>query len=242
MKKIHIGTSGFSYHHWHNGVFYPKDLKSGKELEYYVSQFDTVEINSSFYHLPSQKCFSGWYSRTPKAFVFSVKGSRFISHRKRLKDCQEPLKLFLERVGELKEKLGPILFQFSPTWEMNYGRLSDFLNLLPKDKRFTLEFRNPTWFNEKVFQLLKDFYVALTFSDTPNYPYVEGLTADFVYARLHGHEILYGSNYTPQQLKGWSEKTRGWTKGGLDVYIYFDNDAYGFAPKNALYLKKLLKL
>lgn len=239
MAELRIGTSGYTYGHW-RGVFYPQDLPYRDFLKWYAQHFDTVEINSSFYHLPREKTYENWYSLTPKNFLFALKASRFITHIKKLKNCQEPLEIFLERAKILKEKLGPILFQFPPSWKLNLERLEEFLKLIPKGLQTTVEFRHESWFTNEVYQTLGKFNAALTFADTPSYPLVETVTADFVYLRFHGHKELYASNYSEGKLKSWARKIHKWGKTVKKVYAYFDNDAWGFAVNNATRLKILL--
>lgn len=235
--KIFIGTSGWFYKHWLNGAFYPADLGAGRELEYYATKFSTVEINSSFYHNPREKTYKNWHRRTPRDFTFSLKGSRFISHILKLNTALEPLQDLIAGASLLEEKLGPILFQLPPNFEYNFDRLEKFTSLLPRDKRFTFEFRHQSWFTAKVYSLFSKNNIALTISDTPSYPLVVKSTADFVYIRLHGRERLYASRYTDEQLKEWAARIKRWLSLGKDVYCYFDNDAQAFAPKNALELK-----
>lgn len=240
--KFLIGTSGWSYSHW-KGNFYPQNLNSAKFLDYYQTQFNTVEINSSFYHLPKQITFQNWYQKTAKNFIFSIKASKFITHTKRLKNCREPLNLFLERTKILKEKLGPILFQLPPMFKMNSQRLKEFLIMLSKTHQYAFEFRHPSWFSPEIYELLKKHNTALTIADTPHYPCVEKITADFCYLRFHGHQAIYASNYSNQELKIWQEKIKKWLKkfNLKQVYTYFDNDAHGFAPFNAHTLEKFLQ-
>lgn len=268
---IYIGTSGWSYPHW-RGLFYPADLPEREWLEFYADNFSTVELNASFYHLPKEETFRGWYERTPKDFIFAVKGSRFISHVKKMKDCQEPLGNLLKVAALLKEKLGPIFFQFPPSFKANRGRLESFLDLLsadassnPKglfsngerklasgasvksptlrvkrDWRFAFEFRHPSWFVDEIYDLLREANCALIASDTPRYPYEEVQTADFMYLRLHGHEQLYASSYSGEQLKEYAQKIRKWQRRG-DIFVFFDNDFNANAVKNAKELAKLLR-
>lgn len=238
----YIGTSGWSYDHW-QGLFYPQELSKGRWLEFYMQHFDTVELNTSFYRLPKKKTFVNWRERTPKNFIYSVKMSRYVSHIKRLLNPEESLPRFFESVSALKEKCGPILIQLPPSLKFNEERTENFLRVLTRDYssyRFTLECRNESWFLKPVYKLLKGYGVALCLADTPNCPYVEEITSDFIYIRLHGHEQLYASNYGDQQLEAWGVKIRGWNNEGMDVYVYFDNDANAYAPKNALGLKEIL--
>lgn len=236
-RKIFIGTSGWSYGHW-EGIFYPEDLKQNEKLVYYAQYFDTVEINSSFYHLHRPATYANWYKKTPKDFLFAVKGSRFISHVKKMNQPQEPLKNFFDSIKPLKEKQGPILWQFPPNFKLNLERLKNFIKFLNKKYKYTFEFRHESWFCQEVYNLFKKHNISLCLASTPSYPYEEVITANFVYCRLHGSKSLYASKYTPSELKEWAKKIKKWKK---TCYIYFDNDAQGYAVENALELKKLCK-
>ena len=241
---ILIGTSGYNYPHWWNGIFYPADLPQRKWLEFYAEHFDTVELNVSFYRLPSKEAFQNWYKRTPNRFSFGLKGSRFITHIKRLKECREPLSLLLEHASPLKEKLGVVLWQLPPRFRFQKERLEEFcvlLSTLPRSKliRHAFEFRDESWFCREAIQILEEFNFALCIAHGSGLPYMETVTSDFIYLRLHGGETLYGSNYSDQELKEWAAKIKGWEKRGKAAFVYFNNDAYGFAIKNALTLKKL---
>ncbi len=238
---IKIGTSGWSYPHWHNSVFYPEDISTEEELAYYTTKFDTVELNSSFYHLPKATTFQSWQETTPKDFVFSVKASRYITHNLNLKNAEEPLNKLVQNANSLGKKLGPILFQLSPRFRINFERLKNFLDILPKNQRFAFEFRHQSWFDPKVYGILRTYKGSLVFADTPDYPIVFERTTDFIYTRLHGHTELYKSNYTDTQLKDWADKIKHWEEDGNDVFVYFDNDAEGYAPQNALELRNMLK-
>jgi len=242
--KIYIGTSGWTYYHWY-GVFYPKELKSKDFLDFYVKFFNTVEINSSFYHLPRIKTFENWYKKTPPNFIFAVKVWRRITHIKSLKNSKSDFKLFFKRAESLKEKFGPLLFQFPPKFKAtreNVKRLNNFLKFLSENtkKHCSLEFRHPSWFDEKIYNLLKKYNIALCWADTPRYPYVEKITADYLYLRLHGHEILYGSKYTQEQIQTYARKIKKLPKKIKAVYVYFDNDSCGYAVENAQELIKAI--
>src|SRR3989338_5881748 len=158
--KCFIGTSGWSYDHW-AGVFYPPDLKTADRLNFYINHFNSVEINNTFYHLPTPSAFKSWKKIVPKNFICSLKGSRFITHMKKLKDPKEPLELFLERARLLKDNLGPILFQLPPHWRCNTERLKEFVKLLSSNIRFAFEFREPSWFNKEVYDILRENNIAL---------------------------------------------------------------------------------
>ncbi len=235
-----IGTSGFSYNHW-QGVFYPDGLSKSKWLEFYSENFDTVELNSTFYHLPKENTIKGWLRRTPENFIFSVKASKFITHVKKLKDAKESLNLFLQRAALFKNKLGAILLQLPPSLKKDTILLKDFLSILDKKYKYTIEFRNETWLSEDIFRILEEFNVAFCISDTPKYPYAEIVTADFTYIRLHGHTALYASEYTEKELKHYANLIKKWNLNGIYAFVYFDNDFEGYAVKNAKRLKELLK-
>ncbi len=197
LKGVYIGTSGYNYPHWWNGAFYPSDLPQKKWLEFYAEYYNTVELNVSFYRLPKKEVFQSWYRRTPKKFVFAVKGSRFITHIKRLKDCRERL-------------------------------------------RHTFEFRDESWFCNEAFRILEEFRFAFCIAHGSGLPFIEKITSTFTYLRLHGGEVLYGSDYSDKELKQWAGKIQDWRKKDKTVFVYFNNDAYGFAIKNGLQLKKII--
>jgi uncharacterized protein YecE (DUF72 family) len=242
---ILVGTSGYNYPHWWNGTFYPSDLPQKKWLEYYSEHFDTVELNVSYYRLPKKEVFESWYKRTPKKFVFAVKGSRFITHIKRLKDCREPLSLFLDHASPLKEKLGVVLWQLPPRFKFLKERFEEFcvlLSTLPRSKlrRHAFEFRDGSWFCNEAFRILEEFHFALCIAHGSGLPFSEKITSDFIYLRFHGGEVLYGSNYSDKELKQWAGKIQDWRKRNKTIFAYFNNDAYGFAVKNAHTLKKIV--
>ncbi len=237
--KIYIGTSGFFYPHW-KSLFYPESLPQKDWFAYYCQNFSTVEINSTFYHLPKKETFASWRKIAGKKFTFSIKGNRYLTHLKRLLSCQAPVKNFFEALEELGSGLGKevVLWQLPPKMPFDGLRLKKFLKILPKKHRFAFEFRNSSWINEKTFKILKQFEVALVFQDYSQWPVTCQVTTDFVYLRFHGKTSLYSSCYTEKELKFWAEKVRGWKNRGLDVYAYFNNDALGYAVKNAQQLIK----
>lgn len=242
MLKSYIGTSGYNYSHWSDGVFYPEELSQSKWLEYYSQFFNSVELNVSFYRLPSKKTFENWYKRTPEDFYFIAKGSRFITHIKKLSDCKEPLGLFLENSSGLKEKLSCILWQLPPRLKRDLVKLENFLKLLEgstKTTRQAFEFRNMSWFDKETYEVLKRYRVCLCIAHSHHWPCVKEITSDFLYLRFHGGEILYGSNYSEEELKEWADFVKS-TKI-KEIFAFFNNDAYGFAVKNALRFKELLE-
>jgi uncharacterized protein YecE (DUF72 family) len=242
MAKIYIGTSGFSYPHWENGLFYPETLPRSKQLEYYSDHFNTVELNSPFYRLPSTDLFANWAKRVRNNFIFSVKVSRYITHIKKLKECSEEWKTFFERASNLKDKLGPFLFQLPPSLKKDLPLLRDFVKMLSiyDDKcLFAFEFRNESWFDNEVYEFLRGYEnIAICSADSPRWPLNLELTGKFVYIRMHGGKVLYGSNYSDKELNIWAKRINKWLLQGLDVYCYFNNDFEGYAVKNA---KELLQ-
>lgn len=238
--KIFIGTSGFFYPHWRE-VFYPSDLPQKDWLKYYSQYFKTVEINSSFYHLPKKSTFEKWGKEAGSParqlagnFVFSIKGWRWITHIKRLKNCQEEIKKFFEALTGLTPNLkNIILWQLPPGMVFDEVRLKNFLVTLPPELRHAFEFRNASWLNNRVFDLLRQNKAAVVIQDFPEWPITEELTANFVYLRFHGRTSLYSSCYTGRQLVSWAGKIKEWQKRCLDIYVYFNNDALGHAVKNA---------
>jgi len=238
-KKIHIGTSGWNYKHW-RGNFYPEDLKSSDWFEYYVKHFLTVEINNSFYQLPEKKTFEKWRRSVSENFVFSVKASRYITHMKKLKDPQQPVSNFIYNVKELQDRLGPVLFQLPPRWNMNAERLQAFISQLPDKFRYTFEFRDDSWWHPDVYKILKDANMALCIFDLAGTLSPKEITADFVYVRLHGPGAAYEGKYNSKTLTGWAGAFSAWEKQGKEIFCYFDNDQKGYAAQNALELAQML--
>lgn len=243
-SRVFIGTSGWNYKHWRH-VFYPPELTTSRWLDYYVHYFDTVEINNTFYQLPARSVFENWRTATPDNFVFVVKANRFITHMKKLADPELTVANFLANASGLKEKLGLVLFQLPPFWKVNLPRLENLVKWLTSQKiiagtKFALEIRHPTWNCQDVFQVLKNDNVALCFADWPDLVIDEPVTADFIYLRRHGPASLYASCYTQEQLNQDARRIKNWLEQGRNVYVYYNNDAYGWAVNNALTLKKMI--
>lgn len=238
---VRIGTSGWHYKHW-RGPFYGERCPASKMLGFYLQHFDTVEINNSFYKLPSEDTFGCWRDATPHGFCFAVKASRFITHNKKLKDPENALENFLPRAEALGEKLGPILFQLPPKWRVNVERLDDFLSMLPKGKRrhYAFEFRELSWLNERVYGVLRRHNASFCIYELAGFQTEHILTADWTYIRLHGPGGKYQGKYTTEQLRGWAEQIRKWQTALAAIYVYFDNDQAGYAAQNALELKHLV--
>ena len=239
-RKIHIGTSGWHYKHW-IGNFYPHGMKPKDFTSHYIQRFKTVEINNSFYKLPAASTFANWRSSVPDDFVFAVKGSRFITHMKKLKDPQQSIARFFENVNALEEKLGPILFQLPPGWSVNEERLAAFLAALPPYYRYTFEFRHHSWYSSGVLDLLRQYNAAFCIYELEWHLSPMEVTADFVYVRLHGPEHKYSGSYSDDTLHWWAGNCINWKNEGKDVYLYFDNDQYGYAAFNAMRLQELVQ-
>ncbi len=240
MPKCRIGCSGFLYDSW-KGTFYPESLNQRKWLSYYVEHFDTVELNVTFYRLLKKEAFERWYNETPPGFSFSLKGSRFITHIKKLKDVDLPLLTFFNTTAPLLEKLDIVLWQLPPTFKMNMRNLEDFIEVIKLYPiRHVFEFRHKSWINKKVFKMLSEANIAASMADWPEFIQDLPSTANFVYIRRHGEFGSYATNYTTEQLKNDAKRIKEYLKQGKDVYIYFNNDALGYAPKNALELKTIL--
>lgn len=240
MADIRIGTSGYHYKHW-LGRYYPAGTKPGDMLGHYLRDFDTVELNNTFYQLPNESTFDAWRSNTPQDFLFAVKGSRFITHMIKLKDARRGLMNFMPRAERLRGKLGPILWQLPPGWKVNVERLEEFLSLLPPEHRYTFELRNETWMTDAVLEVLKKYNAAFCIYELAGYQSPIELTADWTYIRLHGPtSFKYQGSYSDGQLAEWADRIRTWSKKLKGVYVYFDNDDSAYAVDNAMTLKRMV--
>ncbi len=207
-------------------------------LEHYARHFDTVEINYSFYRWPERDSFEKWRNGTPEGFLFAVKASQYLTHRKKLKDPREPLERIFDHARGLGDKLGPILYQLPPRWKANLDRLREFLVLLPKDIRHAMEFRDPSWQTEAVYSLLEEHGVAYCIMSAPGLPGVMRVTAPFAYIRMH-HGAMDDGGYNDDELEWWAGQVSAMLSGA-DVYIYFNNDSRGHAVENALRLREMV--
>jgi uncharacterized protein YecE (DUF72 family) len=237
--EIRIGTSGWHYRHW-VGPFYPKDLPAKQMFTFYQRHFDTVELNNSFYRLPTPEAFDAWRESSPSGFVFAVKGSRFVTHNKKLKEPEQPLKNLLPRAERLREKLGPVLWQLPPKWQRNVERLEEFLQALPRRHRYAFEFRESSWHHESIYEILRRYNAAYCIYELAGFSTEAHVTADFAYVRLHGPGGKYQGSYSEQILKEWSSRIVEWSGRLKAVYVYFDNDQAAYAAQNALELKRFV--
>lgn len=236
--RIYIGTSGWSYKHW-RGTFYPESLKIKSEFDYYSTRFDTVELNNTFYRLPKPETVLEWRDKARADFVYVVKASRFITHMKKLHDPNVSSALFFERIEPLQSKIGAILFQLPPQMSCNYALLENFLPELPTPYRYVFEFRNPDWYRNEIFSLLRRHNCAFCIYELAGHRSPIEATANFMYVRLHGPGEKYQGSYSEDTLQIWADRCKKWLET-KDVFIYFDNDEKGYAPFNAMRLKELI--
>jgi uncharacterized protein YecE (DUF72 family) len=239
MASVCIGTSGYVYRHWRNGVFYPQGLRHRDELTYYSGVFRTVELNSPFYRVPTPETFARWRDATPDDFTFAVKLSRGITHYRRLRDVSALLDEFLDRAGVLGPKLGPLLVQLPPDFKRDTARLEEFLATIPSRLRWVIEFRHPSWQSTDVYGIMARYGAALC---VPIGGVVKAdlvTTAPFTYLRIHRGPNRRG--YMGRDgLRPWAARIRALTRAGKDVYVYFNNDTAGHAVRDAGLLQDLL--
>jgi uncharacterized protein YecE (DUF72 family) len=232
MALLYAGTSGFAYPDWKPG-FYPPDLPGRRFLEHYSSRLNCVEINYTFRRAPSASTLRSWVEHTPGGFVFAVKAHQRITHARRLKDAEEPLDYFLRTLEPLRAagRLGPILLQLPPALEADVPRLAGFLPLLPRELRFTVEFRHVSWFTEEVYGLLREHGVALCLAESETLETPTVITADLVYHRLRR------PGYTAEDLERFAGTARASVRAGRDVYMLFKHEE---DPQGALDAERLL--
>jgi uncharacterized protein YecE (DUF72 family) len=241
MSSVYyIGTSGWHYDHWRQR-FYPQKLSKPGWLDFYARHFSTVELNNSFYRLPSEAAFANWRDASPANFSFAVKVSRFITHIKRLKGAEEAVETFMTRAKILGEKLGPLLYQLPPNMHRNDERLESFLSILPHGLKHVVEFRHQSWLDEGVFEILRRYRTGLCVFDMPSLRCPLVATADFAYIRFHGSEGLYYSCYSDEELADWAKSLAHLAANLKAMYIYFNNDAEAFAVKNAITIRDYLQ-
>jgi uncharacterized protein YecE (DUF72 family) len=238
--KIHIGTSGWSYPHW-QGAFYPEKLAERERLGFYARHFDSVEINNSFYRLPSPDTLARWRDSVPPGFRFALKASRYVTHMKKLQDPDKSLAGLFERAAVLEDKLGPILFQMPPRWHCNAQRLASFLAALPTGFRYAFEFRDRSWINDRTYALLASHGVAFCIYELDGFLSPRQVTTDFCYIRLHGPAGPYQGSYATQTLAGWAGACASWSRQGHDVFCFFDNDQKANAAIDAERLRRMLE-
>ena len=237
--NMYVGTSGWSYDHWKK-LFYPEGLPAAERLAFYAHYFRSVEIDSVFYHLPTERAVQSWRDSVPADFRFAVKASRHITHLKKLSEPGPALSQLMGRLALLGDKLGPVLFQLPPHWGLDLERLAAFLKALPQDFRYVMEFRDPSWFDPRAYDLLAEHAVAPCIADLGGQVSPLAVTTNLVYVRLHGPDGPYRGEYSGHALQGWTDMLKRWRREARKVYCYFDNDESAHAVQDALRLQDML--
>jgi uncharacterized protein YecE (DUF72 family) len=237
--ELRIGCSGWQYRHW-RGDFYPAELPQSRWFGDYALTFDTVEINNSFYRLPDADAFRKWREQAPPRFLYAVKASRYLTHMKKLKDPEDPIERFFENARHLGSRLGPTLYQLPPRFPVNLERLEHFLAALPKRYRHTVEFRDPSWYDERVYALLRRYRVSLCLHDMEGSVTGAMAVGPFIYVRFHHGTKKYGGRYSDARLEAWADWLAARYSEGQDVFAYFNNDTGGHAPRDAVRLRRFV--
>jgi uncharacterized protein YecE (DUF72 family) len=238
--RVYIGASGWSYESWKNDFYAGIPRKSW--LEYYASRLRALEVDGTFYHMMRPSVFESWAKRTPPDFRFAIKGHRYITHLKRLDPPAQSIRLQRDNSSALGDKLAAVLWQLPPNMSKDIARLERFAAALDnwRESRHVIEFRNKSWFDDETAAVMARERLANCQSDASKWPLWNAVTTDLVFVRLHGHTDTYISNYERAELEQWAERIRGWLRERRDVHVYFDNDAHGHAPWNALTLAGML--
>ena len=236
IGRPYVGTSGWTYDSWREGFYGSRPKREW--LRFCAQRFTGIEVNATFYRLQSEDTFRRWRAETPPEFRFAIKAHRYLTHNKKLKDPLPAIARERESTSGLGPKLAAVLWQLPPNLHKNLERLEGFVRALGRWRRVrhAIEFRHKSWFDDEVAHCLREHHLAVCQSDAADWPLWDAVTTDFVYARLHGHTITYGSNYSEAQLDAWAGRAKRWLSEGRDVHLYFDNDAFGHAPRNALRL------
>jgi uncharacterized protein YecE (DUF72 family) len=238
--QVRVGTSGWVYRHW-RGVFYPDRLRVKDWFAFYASRFDTVELNNTFYGLPSEAALAAWKEQAPPGFLYALKVSRFLTHRKKLKEPEAPLETVLGLARRLGDRLRPLLYQLPPNWRCDVARLRHFIGLLPRDLTHVFEFRDPSWCNDEVRGLLTETGMGHCIHDMPGFDCPGWVTARTVYVRFHGPGAQrYAGRYDRAHLRDWAGRIGDYQRAGHDVFVYFNNDGGGHAVANAAELREEL--
>jgi uncharacterized protein YecE (DUF72 family) len=240
VSQIHVGCSGWVYKHW-RGLLYPEGLPQNRWFERYAEEFNAVEINNSFYRLPEPKTFDKWHDQAPAGFRYAVKASRFITHMKKLKDCEEAVKNFIALASRLKAYLGPILFQLPPNLHKDLPRLDAFLALLPRSSEHVFEFRHSSWYEEDVLALLDDHGAGFVVHDLKGLVSPRWASGRTAYVRFHGTSGRYHGRYSDEALLGWTDWCVDQAKSGRSVWCYFNNDIHGHAIEDARTMQSMIK-
>jgi len=237
--RIHVGTSGWVYKGWRAHLY--ADAPARRWLEIASRAFSSLEINGSFYSQIAPETYARWRTETPADFQFALKGHRFVTHYKRLRDCGESIARLRDQARHLGDKLAAVVWQLPSNFGIDCARLADFLGELRRWRtRHAIELRHRSWFVPEVAARLRAAGIAVCLGDAPDFPMWREVTADFVYVRLHGHTRKYASSYSAAALRRWAADAVAWRDRGLDVFVYFDNDAEGHAVRNARTFAQLI--
>ena len=240
FAPIRIGCSGWVYRHW-RGLFYPEKLAVKRWFAHYASEFDTVEINNSFYRLPKPATFDAWREQAPPGFRYAVKANRFLTQAKKLKDCEEPLERMMAPFRHLSETLGPVLYQLPPRFRLNLERLERFLEIVPRDVVNVFEFREPSWHDDAVFTLLERYGASFCAHDMPGCVSPRLAVGPIAYVRFHGGIGKYWGRYPDERLLEWTEWMVEQAKAGREVWAYFNNDPEAHAIHDAQTLRAMVR-
>jgi uncharacterized protein YecE (DUF72 family) len=238
-RLVQIGCSGWAYKHW-RGIFYPAGLAQTRWFRRYAEEFDTVEINNSFYRLPSGETFEKWGRQAPPGFCYAVKANRYLTQAKKLKDCEEPMDRMMSAVRRLGSRLGPMLYQLPPSLKLNTERLENFLKILPQDVTSAFEFRHASWYVPQIYELLEHYGASLCVHDMPGSKSQRIAVGPIVYVRFHGGEGKYWGRYSDEALLGWADWLIEQSRNGTRAWCYFNNDIEGHAIEDARSLKSLV--
>jgi uncharacterized protein YecE (DUF72 family) len=238
--RIHIGCSGWVYKHW-RGIFYPEGLPQRLWFDHYTQDFDTVEINNSFYRLPSSETFEKWRDQAPSGFCYALKANRFLTQAKKLKECEEPLERMMSAARCLGDRLGPMLYQLPPTLRINLDRLRDFLEIMPADVTNVFEFREKSWYVPETYDLLDRYGASFCVHDMPGLGSERVAVGRIAYVRFHGGEGKYWGRYPDERLRGWTDWIVEQAGQGRSVWCYFNNDIHGHAIEDARTLKAMAR-
>lgn len=238
-QRIHIGCSGWVYKHW-RGLFYPEGLPQKRWFEHYADEFDTVEINNSFYRLPRGDTFEKWRKQAPPGFCYAVKANRYLTQAKKLKECEEPLERMMTAVRCLGDRLGPMLYQLPPSMKINLERLETFLRIIPKDVTKVFEFRNKDWYVPETYALLDRYGASFCVHDMPGSASERVAVGPIAYVRFHGGEGKYWGRYSDEGLLSWTDWIVDQASQDRSVWCYFNNDIHGHAIEDARTLKSMV--
>ena len=236
---VRIGCSGWAYKHW-RGIFYPEGLPQRLWFDRYAADFDTVEINNSFYRLPPCSTFEKWRDQAPPGFCYTVKANRFLTQAKKLKECEEPLERMMAAVRCLGDRLGPVLYQLPPSMKINLERLGDFLEIVPKDVTSVFEFREKSWYVPETYELLDRHGASFCVHDMAGSISERVAVGRVAYVRFHGGEGKYWGRYSDERLLSWTDWIVAEARSGRAVWCYFNNDIHGHAIHDALTLKSMV--